>query len=144
MIFVLDTNVASALMAPSRAPREVMTWLAARPLHSLFTTTISQAEVFAGLSVLPAGRHRSSLTELARGVFIEDFEGRVLTFDVAAALEYAAVFAARRRAGRPPSMADTMIAAIARAHDAIVVTRNVRDFDGCGVEVINPWDAPAT
>jgi toxin FitB len=142
-MFVLDTNVVSALM---RLPPQsaIDCWIAAHAANELFTTTISQAEVFAGLTSLPQGNRRAKLLLSARDIFAEDFAGRVLGFDVAAALEYAEIFAARRRPGRQPTMADTMIAAIARAHQATVVTRNVRDFDGCGVEVVNPWHAPVT
>lgn len=74
-------------------------------------------------------------------MFVEEFESRILPFDDHAALAYAGIFAARRRAGRPITEADLMIAATARVHGASVVTRNVRDFKGCGVPVTNPWDA---
>jgi predicted nucleic acid-binding protein len=74
-------------------------------------------------------------------MFAEDFERRVLAFDMPAAAAYAEVFAARRRAGRPVATVDLMIAAIARSHRADVVTRDVADFAGCGVAVVNPWSA---
>jgi hypothetical protein len=77
-------------------------------------------------------------------MFSDVFQNRVLVFDVASAIEYAEMFAGRRRSGKPVDMADTMIAAIARVHQAAVVTRNTRDFDGCGVDVVNPWDEPVT
>ena len=143
MILVLDTNVLSALSAV-RPPAVIVDWVRARRSTDLFTTTVNQAELLAGLSAMPLGRRRAGLTDFARALFTEDFSGRILDFDVPAALEYAEIYASRRRADRPQSMADTMIAAIARVHNAIVVTRNVRDFDGCGVEVVNPWDAPVT
>ncbi|EGV16516.1 PilT protein domain protein [Thiocapsa marina 5811] len=69
----------------------------------------------------------------------EDFRGRILPFHSAAALEYASIGAERRAAGRPISQFDCQIAAIARAHGAVVATRNVNDFAGCGVAVIDPW-----
>ena len=68
------------------------------------------------------------------------FEGRVLPFDSAAALAYAGLFAVRRRAGRPAATIDLMIAAIARSRRVSVVTRNVVNFSGCGVPIIDPWD----
>lgn len=141
MILVLDTNVLSALSSVRPAPA-VAAWFRARRPNDLFTTTINQAELLAGLAAMPLGRRRASLFDFARALFTEDFAGRILNFDTPAAIEYADIYAARRRAGRPQSMADTMIAAIARAHQATLVTRNVRDFDGCGVDVVNPWDAP--
>lgn len=73
-------------------------------------------------------------------MFLEDFEGRVLPFDMAAAVSYAEIFEIRRRAGRPTATIDLMITAIARSEGATVVTRNVSDFNRCGVAVVNPWD----
>ena len=72
-------------------------------------------------------------------MFIEDFEERVLPFDAGVAQDYADMYAARRRTGRPAATLDVMIAAVARAHGASVVTRNVADFENCGVQIINPW-----
>jgi predicted nucleic acid-binding protein len=71
---------------------------------------------------------------------LEDFEGRVLSFDQEAAIAYAAIFAARRRGGRPAATADLMIAAIAYCRNASIVTRNVADFEASGVAVVNRWD----
>ena len=91
--------------------------------------------------MLPEGRRRADLAAAAEGMFAEDFAGRILPFDAAAAIAYAALFAARRQAGRPVATIDLMVAAIAGARGARVVTRNVRDFSGCGIEVIDPWQA---
>ena len=74
---------------------------------------------------------------------LEDFAGRVLPFDSAAAVDFAAIFVERRTVRRPISFPDCQIAATARAHDAAIVTRNVSDFEGCGIRVINPWTSPA-
>ncbi len=137
-MFLLDTNVLSALMR-ARPPPEVAAWVAARPLDLLHTAAVCQAEILAGLAVLPEGRRRRDLELAARAMFLEDLEGRVLPFDSAAAAAYADIFAARRRAGRPGATVDLMVAATARAHGARVVTRNVADFQGCGVPVVDPW-----
>jgi len=89
---------------------------------------------------MPEGRRRSDLEAAARAMFSEDFDGRVLPFDMAAAVAYADLFAARQRAGRPAAIVDLMIASVARCNGASVVTRNVADFDECGI-VVNPWVA---
>ena len=75
----------------------------------------------------------------ALSMFREDFAGRILSFDTDAAVIYAELFARRRSAGRPAATADLMIASIARAHGAGVVTRDTGDFAGCGLALINPW-----
>lgn len=69
----------------------------------------------------------------------EDFAGRILPFDSAAAQAYAVIAASRRADGRPVSQAGCQIAAIARSLGAPVATRDIEDFEGCGVEVIGPW-----
>jgi predicted nucleic acid-binding protein len=74
-------------------------------------------------------------------MFSEDFAGRVLGFDIAAAPTYATIAGQRRRAGQPLAAIDGMIAAIAHAHGAAIATRD-SDFGGCGVPLINPWEAP--
>jgi predicted nucleic acid-binding protein len=70
---------------------------------------------------------------------VERFPGRILPFDEQAARLYAKIVQQRDTAGRPTSPLDAMIAAIALSRNAAVATRNTRDFDGCGVRVINPW-----
>ena len=138
-MFLLDTNILSAMMRAGQAP-QVASWVSGQPAEVLFTTAVNQAEILSGLAVLPPGRRRSGLEAAARAMFLEDFEGRVLPFDMPAAAAYAEIFETRRRAGRPTATVDLMIAAIARATGASVVTRNIGDFEGCGVGVINPWE----
>lgn len=139
-MFVLDTNVLSEAFRPQPFHR-VLEWLDAQPRELLFATAISEAEMLRGIALLPAGRRRSGLDEATHLLFSEDFEGRVLPFDRAAASAYAAIGAERRRIGRPIAPLDAQIAAIARAHGAAVATRNVADFNGCGIEVVDPWQA---
>ena len=137
-MFVLDTNILSAMMSARPSP-EVAAWIAGQPEDALFTTTICQAEILAGLAVMPGGRRRVALETAARAIFADDFNGRVLPFDAAAAAAYADIFAARRRAGRPPL--DLMIAAVARANGAGVVTRDIGGFEDCGVPLVDPRQA---
>jgi len=137
-MIVLDTNVISEPARP-RPARQVLDWLAAQPAMQLFTTTICEAEILLGLAILPLGKRRSSLEDAVRRMFAEDFSGRVLAFDRAAAEAYAAIGAARRRLGRPIATLDAQIAAIAQAHGAALATRNVADFADCGIDVVDPW-----
>jgi predicted nucleic acid-binding protein len=128
------------MMSPEPAP-QVAAWVAGQKLELLFTASVCQAEILSGLAIMPDGRRRQALEAAARAMFMEDFEGRVLPFDMAAAIAYADIFAARRLAGRPTATLDLMIAAIAHSHGASVVTRDSSGFDGCGVAVIDPWAA---
>lgn len=137
-MIVLDTNVLSELMKPQPDLR-VFEWVRAKPRAALYTTSVVQAEVLAGIGMLPKGRRREALRAAADELFRTDFAGRVLPFDQAAARTYAAIVEERRDAGRPLEGFDGLIAAAARSAGYAVATRNVADFDGCGVEVVNPW-----
>jgi hypothetical protein len=138
-MFVLDTNILAAIMGARPAP-EVAAWIASQPEDRLYTAAVCQAEVLSGIAVMPDGRRRLALEVAARAMFMDDFAGRVLPFDTAAATAYAEIFAARRRAGRPIATLDLMIAAVARACGASAVTRDTGGFEDCGVPVINPWE----
>ncbi len=137
-MIVLDTNVLSELMKPAPDMR-IVAWLDSHPPTSLFTTTITQAEILYGVGLLPEGRRRTQLEVALAGMFDEDFAGRVLPFDGAAARAYAVIAAARRQMGEPISQFDAQIAGVCRSRDAALATRNAADFTGCGIEVRNPW-----
>ncbi|MCY4098276.1 MAG: type II toxin-antitoxin system VapC family toxin [Rhodospirillales bacterium] len=135
---VIDTNVVSELMRPTLEPA-VMAWFSRQDSGDLYLTAISEAELRAGAAILPSGHRRDRLAAEVDAVVREDFSGRVLPFDSAAARAYATIAASRRSIGRPILEADCQIAAIARARDAAVATRNGTDFQHCGIAVIDPW-----
>jgi len=137
-MFVLDTNVASELMRP--APSTAVTkWIADRNAKELFLTAVSEAELRYGIAIMPAGRRRNALEAAMTRWLNQRFGKRVLPFDSAAARAYAKIAADRRHAGRPISEADCRIAAISRSNGAVLVTRNVRDFESAGIALIDPW-----
>jgi toxin FitB len=135
-MIVLDTNIVTALMANGS---EIDPWLATVPRHELYTTVMTRAEIRYGLSRLPPGRRRNRLTAEADGLFSETQE-RLLTFDAKSADRYGELVAARELAGRPISVADAIIASISWVQRATLATRNVRDFEDCGIQVVNPYD----
>ena len=140
-MIILDTNVVSELMKP-QPNAAVLEWLTGQSRDSLCTTSITKAEIFFGVVRLPDGRRKADLAAEAQRMFREDFPGPALAFDDAATPHYAEILGARRRAGRPMTTLDAQIAAIAAANSAAVATRNVNDFDGCGLALIDPWTAP--
>lgn len=137
-MIVVDTNVLSELMKASPATR-VTRWIAAHPAQAIYTTSITQAEILYGILVLPAGRKREAIRLVAEAIFSTEFQGRILPFGSGAAPIYAAIAAERRRMGRPISHHDAQIAAIASLEKAELATRNVADFEGCGIRVVDPW-----
>jgi toxin FitB len=125
------------LPAPAGA---VVAWLRNRRLSDdLFVTSITAAEILYGIELLPKGKRRDGLLSQADAMFAEDFMGRVLPFDEPAAHRFGKIAAWRRLQGRPMPTLDAQIAAIAIVHQAALATRNITDFEDCGLRLINPW-----
>jgi toxin FitB len=139
-MLVLDTNLVSELMRPGPNPR-VLAWVAAQPLDEVAIATITLMEVRLGIAVLPRGQRRAELDRRFRQFLAQGFPDRILPFDPAAADACAGIRAARKGMGRPITTEDGMIAAVAEAHGAAVATRDTRGFEGCGITVVNPWEA---
>jgi hypothetical protein len=139
-MIILDTNVLSETLRPVPEP-SVLEWLANQPRASLFTTTVTRGEILYGIQLLSDGKRRRGLWDAAKKIFDEDFADQVLSFDSDSADMYAEISASRRTAGKPISQFDAMIVAMARSRGASLATRNVTDFEDCGVDVINPWTA---
>jgi|HubBroStandDraft_6_1064221.scaffolds.fasta_scaffold117347_3 predicted nucleic acid-binding protein len=139
-MIVFDTNVVSELMRAMPDAR-VRAWFAGQRRSTLFTTSITKAEILYGIALLPAGRRKAALADAAERMFARVFASRMLAFDAVAATHYAEILMARRRTGKPMETLDVQIAATALAAGAAVVTRNLADFAGCGLDVIDPWTA---
>ena len=138
-MILLDTNVLSEFMRP-RSSAAVVAWLDEQPAGEVATSAITRAEIELGLLLMPPGKRREALSQAAWAMFEEDFAGRCLPFDEEAARHCARIVAARTQAGRPISVEDAQIAAIALAHRMPLATRNTTDFEGIdGLEVVNPW-----
>jgi predicted nucleic acid-binding protein len=140
-MIVLDTEVLSELMKPAPSP-EVVRWVDAQEPRDVAVTAVTMAEILHGVARLPEGKRKAALLELAADLFSEEFAERVLPFDESAATYYADLVVTRERAGRPVSMAGAQIAAICLSHEALLATRNTRDFEGVAIPLVNPWEAP--
>ena len=138
-MIILDTNVLSELIRP-KPSEPLQDWVAKQVVSTLFTTTITHAEMLLGAVPLPSGKRRSSLSIAIADMFDLDFSGRLLPFDSRAAREFAAVVAGRRQIGRPIAQLDAQIASIAKSQGASLATRNTHDFQGCGLHLIDPWE----
>ena len=136
---ILDANVISEAISV-RPDQMVMKWFATLDRKLLCVPSVVKAELLAGVTLLPAGR-RSEVLGAMITEFLESYENeRILAFESADAPYYAEVLSSRRSVGRPVSILDAQIAAIALRRGLPVATRNVRDFADCGVTLINPWD----
>ena len=136
---ILDTNVLSELMRPKPFPG-VVAWVARQPAAELFTTSITEAEIFYGIELIAKGKRREGLLAAAEAMFAEDLAGRIFGFESEAARVFSKIAANRRALGRPISHADAQSAAIARVRGAKLATRSVADFEGCGLDVVDPWN----
>jgi predicted nucleic acid-binding protein len=138
-LILLDTNVISELMK-SRPEAAVINWVDSQTPSILYISAITRAEIELGIALLTDGRRKNDLANSADLLFGE-FSDRCLAFDSAAAPKYAGIVSQRNKMGRPISVEDAQIAAIARANSMRLATRNIVDFEFIqGLEVINPWE----
>ncbi len=141
-MILLDTNVVSEGWRP-RPSATVVSWLDSQPAGSLFLCTPVLAELRYGVERLPHGRRKDRLTDWVDRLEDEIYRGQVLGLDGAAAAAFGRLAAARERLGRRMEPMDALIAGIAASHGAMIATRDTADFDGLGLELINPFEAPA-
>ena len=136
-VIVLDTNVVSQFSKTS--PNfKVMEWLNLHEDHELVITAITVAELRYGVAIMAEG---TTKIEMAKNVdeTLEQFGALCLAFDGIAAEDYATIVAARKFAGRPISIHDAQIAAIARSGGFTLATLNKKDFEGIeGLKVVDP------
>lgn len=138
-MIVLDTNVISEPLRPQPDQR-VLAWLDRQAPETLFLTTITVAELWSGIAQLATGKRRTQLQQAMSGEIMPLFEGRILDFEIDAASAFGNLHVKAKAAGNSIDFADCAIAAIATTHGFIVATRNLKDFAGAGVKLVNPWD----
>ena len=138
-MILLDNNVLSEFMRPHTTRGLPAGRTARGEAHKRH-----QPRDRAGLLLMPPGKRQEALSQAVWAMFDEDFAGRCLAFDEDAARQYAAIVSARTRAGRPISVEDAQIAAIALAQRMPLATRNTTDFELIdGLELVNPWTGGA-
>lgn len=137
-MIVLDTNVVSEAMKPEPHPN-VRAWLNAQPYETLYLSSVTLAEMLFGIGALPSGKRKEMLNEALNGL-MELFDGRILSFDVAASKQYADLAVTARAAGRGFPVPDGYIAAIAVSNGFKVASRDTAPFEAASVSVINPWE----
>lgn len=138
MSLLLDTNVVSEAMRP-RPATGVLAWLAEQAPEHVHLSSVSIAEIHFRLALLDDSDRRADLRHRFDRFVRDGFASRIVDFDQAAAVAYGEIAAERRRSGRPISVPDAQIAAVARTNQYTLVTRNVRDFDGLGVALLDPF-----
>jgi hypothetical protein len=139
-MILLDTNIISELMRP-QPNQAVIAWLDEQVAEQLFLPAIVKAEIETGIAILDDGKRKQALLKAAEFIFI-NFANRCLPFDAKTASHYASIIAFTKKQGRPMSVEDAQIAAIAIQHAAVLATRNVADFDFLvNLRLINPFNS---
>lgn len=138
-MILLDTSVLSEAMKPE-PDAIVLAWLDAQAAESLYITSISIAELLAGIGVLPNGPGKDGLAK-ALDRTLQMFSGRMLTFETMAAWSYADLAVKAIKRGKSYATADIYIAAIAAAHGLPVASQNARIFESLDILAIDPWQA---
>ncbi|MBI5511573.1 MAG: type II toxin-antitoxin system VapC family toxin [Deltaproteobacteria bacterium] len=138
MSYLLDTCVISELVKP-RPSAAVTEWVAGQDEASLFLSVLTLGELEKGIAKLTEAKKRTKLEAWVREDLAERFEGRVLPIDVAVASRWGALSGEAERKGSPVPVIDGLISATALEHGLTVVSRNVGDFEVCGVACLNPW-----
>ncbi|MDR3070644.1 MAG: type II toxin-antitoxin system VapC family toxin [Propionibacteriaceae bacterium] len=137
-MIILDTNTVSEISA--RNPdTQVVEWLASLQSGTALTS-ITVAELYFGVEILPTGRRKAEQKQITEGI-IDRYRETTFHFDTRAAKVYGRISAQRRKMGRPISVADAMIAAICLVNDLALATRNTRDFEHLDLKLVNPWEA---
>lgn len=139
-MILLDTNVVSEPLKLT-GDVDVLTWIDAQIIETLYLSTISLAELRFGIAALTPGKRRDTLHTSLEQRILPLFAGRILPFDAAASQAYAVLLARARTQGKAIAPADGYIAATATSHGLIVATRNTGPFEAAGLTVINPWNS---
>jgi len=138
MSHLLDTCVISELVKPS--PNEgLLRWFSEQDEDRLFLSVLTIGELERGIEMLATSRKKASLGKWVREDLARRFEGRLLIIDLRISQRWGAIVGASGRKGRPLPVIDSLISATAFVHGLTVVSRNVLDFERCGIECVNPW-----
>ncbi len=137
-MIILDTNVVSELMR-AQPDGAVLAWVGKQNPAQLHLTAFTVAEIRRGLVLLPKGRRRTGLEDAFETFLMKGFADRILPFTERTTRVYTSIYRSRKETGLSLGELDLLIAAIVKEHDARLATRNSKDFEGCGLRLINPW-----
>lgn len=138
MSYLIDTCCISELVK-SKPNRNVVNWFADREELSMYLSVITFGELRKGIEKLPNSKKKKELNRWVKEDLNLRFKNRVLNITVEEGNKWGEILAAAEKNGKPIPAIDSLIAATALVHDLSVVTRNMQDMEGSGVEVINPW-----
>ena len=138
MSYLLDTCVISELIKKN-PEAAVIQWLESTDESSTYVSVLSVGEIQKGIAKLTPSRRKQALTEWLEKDLKTRFAKRFLDFDILSALKWGEVLGAQEKKGINIPLMDSLIAATSLVHSLTVVTRNGKDMENMGVEIVNPW-----
>jgi predicted nucleic acid-binding protein len=136
--YILDTNILREMYV-SNPNEKFKSWFTKQDKEDFHITTFNVAEIRYGIEKLPQSKKRQDIESWLDDILLPNFNGRILTFDLKSAQAWGVMAAQNTKTGRPRPHMDSLLASIALAHDMVLVTRNIKDFSGLGIELVNPF-----
>ena len=140
MSYLLDTCIISELVRPS-PDNSVLRWIDSRNEFDLYLSVLTLGEIQKGIAKLSSGKKKSLLAAWLKDELVVRFEERIIPVNSGVAMMWGTMLGKAEKNGQPLSAIDALIAATAKMYDLVVVTRNVRDMEASGVDILNPWEA---
>jgi len=138
MKYLLDTCVVSELVAKQPNPR-VLEWIDSIDPDGVYLSVITIGELTKGIEKLPNSKRKQELSDWMENELLVRFQDKIVALDVDILVHWGNMFARLEAKGRTLPAMDSLIAASALEKGFVLVTRNEADFDGTGVEIVNPW-----
>ncbi len=139
MNYLLDTCVISELLKP-RPSQKVVTWIDSIEEEKLYISVITIGEFEKGISKLPSSSKKDRISDWLNEDLLIRFKGRILDLDVNTLIKWGQMVANLENQGRKIPAVDSLITATVLQHDLCLVTRNIQDFQNCGIKILNPWE----
>ncbi|MDY6949378.1 MAG: type II toxin-antitoxin system VapC family toxin [Pseudomonadota bacterium] len=138
-MILIDTNVISEPWKPA-PDAEVVAWLDAQTIETLFISAISVAQLRCSIASMPGGRRQTILHNRLEDEVLPHFVERILPFTLSTSRFYSGLMADARASGKAIGRADGLIAATAAEMGLVVATRDTSPFAAAGLKVMNPWN----
>lgn len=139
MNYLLDTCILSEMIKP-KAEKKVLDWILSVPEERFYLSVLTLGELQKGIVKLGTGERKNKLIRWLDEDVRQRFEGRILPLDEETLLEWGNLAGDAERSGKPLPLVDSLLVASAQVNHLTIVTRNVNDMQGLGVEILNPWE----
>jgi toxin FitB len=139
MRYLLDTCVISELVAKQVNPK-VVEFVDSLDSDDVYLSVITIGEIAKGIEKLPKSKRKQELHTWLTEDLLVRFDERIVPLDTDVLLEWGSLAARFESQGKILPAMDSLIASTVLTHKFALVTRNVDDFNGADLEIINPWE----